>query len=148
MLLPIITARWQSRKPRPKLPFCPAMERARRHALANAHSPRRLRAAPREVMKDPLSSVRALPFQDSRTALQCRKSDLGHQFTTQATYTAALILEAYLEPAPVQVAKGGMPLPIDRKATTVHLGLLYRQHAWAKLFSATGEAGRSTEPFH
>jgi len=116
-----------SRRAQAKLPYCPAMERARREAIRRANSPRRILNAPRRMTPDPLSSVRTIPFQDNRSILQCHKSPLGQKFTSQTAYAAALILEAFVEAAP------------SNEDASLQLSLLYRQHAWAKLFSANSD---------
>ena len=69
-----------SRQPPPALPPCPAMARARREALASAHSPRRLRNASREFRneRDPIASIRRSVSVDKRGALASRKSEV-HQ---------------------------------------------------------------------
>lgn len=90
------------------------LPRIHREALRRANSPRRLRAAPPRPTSDPLSTVRVTPFTDSRSLLQRHKSPLGASFPPPLAYTAALVLEAYLDEA------GG-------EGEEMQLSLLYRQ---------------------
>jgi hypothetical protein len=67
-------------------------------------------------------------------------SQLATLFPSTAGYSAALILQAFTEPATYGRVKGG--------ESSVRLGLLYRQHAWAKLitFSASDPADPPPRP--
>lgn len=69
------------------------------------------------VGPDPLASVRTVPYDDKRSLLQSHKSPLSYMFTSSA-YTAALILEAFLEPI---TSDESPPIP---------LSLLYRQASY------------------
>ena len=69
--------------------------------------------APRPFRRPPRTSSVIAPTARRDAATQARKSRLGIQFAgNQPAYTAALLLEAFLEPAP--------------PPANVHLGLLYR----------------------
>ena len=70
----------ESRKPAPKLPFCPAMERVRRQAVATAFSPHMQRRAARWREPDPFADARVQPYSDKRSALAVRRSELSDEF--------------------------------------------------------------------
>ena len=116
-------------KPPPKR--CEALERERRLHAMRATSPKRL--ARGVVRPQPLpDNVGHGTVADERGAVVCRRSDLGEAFGRPDEYAAALVLHAFLEPAPATLATVGD----DELASAGYwlpMAMLHRQHAWARL---------------
>ena len=121
----------ETRLVKPPPQRCEALERERRLRAARATSPKRqARGLVRE--KSLPDNVGHATVADERGAVVCRRSGLGEAFGRPDEYAAALVLHAFLEPAPPslaavdddELAKSGYWLP---------MATLHRQHAWARL---------------